>query len=335
MNYSAKIVDYKGREAVELTAGKYLALVAPFLGSNVIRFIDTELGIEVFRYNPELSVEELKESAEVYGFPTLYLPNRLAKGVLKTTDATYNFPLNDPLGNSIHGFLHKRDHKIASVSADADKAVVKTEYIYDENDEFFTYYPVSFKAEYTFTLNEDGLFYEFTMTNLSDRQMPYGVCNHTTMNGPFTEDGDGLDMRLYVPIGDKWELNKSNIPTGDFLPITNHDKQYLTGSQVPVLHEIDNDVYFAEEGVLDGKPYYGVTATDAATGKRVCYEVCRDFKFWIIWNDLGDKKYFCPEPSTWIIDAPNQPIPDEESGYLELAPGEAKTVTEHFYTTVC
>ena len=62
------------------------------------------------------------------------------------------------------------------------------------------------------------------------------------------------------------------------------------------------------------------------------YEVCKDFKFWIIWNDHGMKKYFCPEPSTWIIDAPNQPIPADESGYLELAPGESKTLTEKIYT---
>jgi aldose 1-epimerase len=48
-----------------------------------------------------------------------------------------------------------------------------------------------------------------------------------------------------------------------------------------VLHDIDNDVFFAEEGSLDGKPFYGAVATDAATGKRICYEVCKDFKFWV------------------------------------------------------
>ena len=83
---------------------------------------------------------------------------------------------------------------------------------------------------------------------------------------------------------------------------------------------------------IDGKPFYGAVATDAATGKRICYEVCKDFKFWVIWNDHGDKGYFCPEPCTWIIDAPNQPIPGEESGYRELAPGESHTVTEKIYT---
>lgn len=332
MSTKSQIVDYKGKQVIELTAGKYKAVIAPFLGSNVLRMQDTENNIEIFRYDEKLSIDELKASAEVYGMPTLYLPNRLAKGVLKVSDATYNFPINDPLGNHIHGFMHKREHTIVEATTDDSKAIARTEFIYDDRDEFFSIYPVSFKAEFTFTLSDEGLHYAFTMTNTSDRQLPFGVCNHTTINGPFTPDGQGLDMRLYVPIGDKWALSRSFIPTGEFLPITNHDRQYMTGSQIPVLHDINNDVYFAEMGSNDGEDYYGIIASDLKTGKKIFYEVCEDFKFWIIWNDGGKKGYFCPEPSTWIIDAPNQPIPVDESGYMELAPGESKTLTERIHT---
>lgn len=97
---------------------------------------DVENDIEIFRYDESLSVEDLKKSPEVYGLPTLYLPNRLANGVLKVSDATYHFPLNDPLGNHIHGFLHKREHTLVSAAVDGKKAIAKTEYIYDKNDEF-------------------------------------------------------------------------------------------------------------------------------------------------------------------------------------------------------
>ena len=333
MSNSAKVIDFQGKEAVLLETGKYEAIVAPFLGSNVLRLYDKQLEIEVFRYKEEFTLEQLTRSPEIYGFPTLYLPNRLAKGVLKTSDARYQFPLNDPLGNHIHGFLHKREHTLDSYVADAVGASVKTSYTYDEKDEFFQYFPVSFRAEYSFVLNESGLHYEFTMTNTSDKQLPYGVCNHTTISGPMTKDGEPLDMRLYVPVGEKWELGRDCIPTGEFLPETNHDRQYLTGSQIPVKHKIDNDVFFAEEGSYEGNPFYGAIVEDAKSKKKIIYEVCRDFKFWIIWNDEGDKGYFCPEPSTWIIDAPNQPIPADESGYRELAPGESHTLSEHVFTT--
>jgi aldose 1-epimerase len=332
MSYTANIIDYKGKDVIELIAGKYRALIAPFVGSNVMRMQDTENDIEVFRYDENLTPEEFVESAEVYGMPTLYLPNRLSNGLLKVSDCSYHFPINDPLGNHLHGFLHKRQHTIVSAEASADKAVAKTEYIYDENDPFFETYPVSFKAEFTFTLSDAGLDYQFSMTNTSDRQLPFGVCNHTAFNGPFVNGAKGEDVRLYLPVGEKWKLDKHCIPTGEFLPMTNHEKQYLTGSQVPVLHDIDNDVFFAEEGSHRDKPFYGAVMTDIASGRNIVYEVSKDYKFWIVWNDHGEKGFFCPEPSTWIIDAPNLPIPDDETGYVELKPGESKAISTRVYT---
>jgi aldose 1-epimerase len=114
--------------------------------------------------------------------------------------------------------------------------------------------------------------------------------------------------------------------------MTNHEKQYLTGSLVPVLHDIDNDVFFAEEGSYNDQPFYGAVMTDLASGKNIIYEVSKDYKYWVVWNDHGDKGFFCPEPATWIIDAPNLPIPASETGYLELAPGQSKTVKTRVYT---
>lgn len=332
MSISAEIKDFCGKQTVELTCGKYTATIAAFNGSNIQRMQDTENKIDFFRNNPDFTADDYKKNAEVYGFPTLYLPNRLAGGVLKVSDYTYQFPCNDPLGNHLHGFLHLREHSIVAAETTDTAAIAKTEYIYDEKDPFFSTFPVSFKAEYTFSLSDEGMAYSFTMTNLSDRQLPYGVCNHTAMKGPFIEGGKPEDVRLYVPIGDKVELNKQCIPTCDFKPQNNYDKLYLSGSTIPVGQDIDNDMYFMEEGSADGKPFYGVIATDTATNKQIRYEVCKDFKFWIIWNDHGDKGYFCPEPMSWIIDAPNLPLSQSESGYMELAPGESKTVTEKIYS---
>lgn len=332
MKLNAEVKNYTGEKIIVLQTGDYEAYIAPTVGSNVFRFHDVKKDIEVLRFDEKLSLADIRKSPEVYGLPTLYLPNRLDKGMLKTSDAFYQLPINEaPLNNYIHGFLHKREHDIVSVETYKDYVEAKTEYTYDENDEFFSTFPVSFKAEYVFKLSDKGLDYSFTMTNLSKVMMPYGVCNHTSLCGPFTKDGDGNDMRLYVPIGEKIELDNRCLPTGEIEALTDHDKQYLTGSMVPVLHVLDNDMYYGETGDLDGKPFYGAVATDVATGAQVVYEVCKDFKFFIIWNDRGEKGYFCPEPMTWIIDAPNQNLPSDESGYMELAPNQSKTLTEKLY----
>ena len=284
MAYASEIKKYKDEDVIQMKAGRYTATVAPFLGSNIISFIDVENDIHFFREDDSLSIEELKKNPEVYGFPTLLYPNRLRDGILKASDATYTFPLIETDENvSLHGFLHKREHSIVEASVKDDVAIARTEYIYDEKDPFFTAFPVSFKAEYTFKLSDEGLHYELTLTNLSDRQLPYGVCNHTTINGPFTSNGKPLDTRIFVTIGDKWPLNQRNLPTCDFISLDNHDRQYLTGSMIPVEHIIDNDVYNCETYDVDGLPFRGAIVTDISSGKEIRYEVDDNFKFWIIW----------------------------------------------------
>ncbi len=335
MAYSAEKKDYKGKEVVELKAGRYTAVIAPFLGSNILTMKDVENDINFFRYDEALSIDELKASPEVYGFPTLLYANRLKDGILKTSDAEYHFPITCKEENtSLHGFLHKREHTIVEAYSSNNTSICKTKYVYDESDPFFETFPVSFKAEFEFKLTDEGMFYNVTITNTSDKQLPYGICNHTTINGPFTSNGDPLQTRIFVTIGDKWPLNQRNLPTCDFVTLDNHDRQYLTGSMIPVKHIINNDVYNCETYDVDGLPFRGAIITDLETGNEIRYEVDDNFKFWVLWNDGGEKGYFCPEPSTWMIDAPNLPLPGEESGYEELSPGKSKTVYEHIYSNI-
>ncbi|MBR3539126.1 MAG: aldose 1-epimerase [Eubacterium sp.] len=333
MSYSATIEKWKGEDVIRLSAGTYTATIAPFLGSNVIRMQDSATGIDFFRNDETRTIEEIKADPVTWGFPTLYLHNRLSGGRLKCSDHTYQFPINEPaFGNAIHGFLHQRAHTIVSADTTASAAVAKTSYTYDEKDPMFETFPVKFRADYTFSLEANGLHYSFTMTNLSDvRQLPFGMCNHTAFKGPFVEDSDGMNVRLYLPIGEKWEIDGNRIPTLDMLPHGNHDRQYMTGSLIPVKQDIDNDTYSSVIGDLDGREFRGAVMSDVKARVDIVYEVTDDFKFWIVWNDEGEKEYFCVEPMTWMIDAPNLPIPGEESGYLELAPGESKTVKERVY----
>ena len=336
MAYSSEIKKYKDKDVIMMKAGRYTAMIAPFLGSNIMSMTDVENDIHFFREDDSLSIEELQASPEVYGFPTLLYPNRLRDGIMKCSDYTYEFPIKDKEGhNALHGFLHLREHTIVEASVVDDTAIAKTEYVYDENDPFFETFPVSLKAEFTFRLSDAGMDYAVTITNTSkDRMLPFGICNHTTMNAPFTTGGDPLKTRLFVTIGDKWPLNQRNLPTCDFISLDNHDRQYLTGSMIPVKHIINNDVYNCETYEVDERPFRGAIISSVENGKEIRYEVDDNFRFWVIWNDWGEKGYFCPEPSTWMIDAPNLPLPGEESGYQELAPGKSKTVTSKFYSKV-
>lgn len=334
MSNSVQIVDFNGTPCVQLKAGGYTAMVANEIGSNVIRLHNDAEGIEFFRFDPANPADTIKQSAEVWGLPTLYLPNRFADGVLKTSDAVYQLPVNEkaPYNNHIHGFIHKRVHEVVEKGADEKSAWVKTRYIYDEKDEFFESLPVKFTAEYTFILSENGLEQKIAFTNNDTKVLPMSLASHTTINAPFVDGGREEDIRLRVPVGKKCELNSRCLPTEKLLDLTDCDLEYKNGTKKPVLQVVDNDMYFGETLDLDGQPFHGVVAEDVASGKRLCYEVSEEYGFWIIWNDRGFNHYFCPEPMTAMIDAPNLDTPAEISGYREVAPGETFTAHQHFFS---
>lgn len=333
---STQMMQWGNMPCVRLDAGGYTALIAPDLGSNVIRLRDEKNGLEFFRFKDTNTFEELLKSAEVWGLPTLYLPNRFADGVLKTSDAVYRLPVNEkaPYNNHIHGFLHKRSHTVTEHSADANCAWCTTEYLYDEKDPFFRYLPIRFKASFRFTLSACGLEYEFTLTNLSDKQMPISVATHTAINSPFVVGAKESDERITAPIGKRWILNDRCLPTLETADLNMHDLEYRSGSRCPVLRNIDNEMYFAEHMTLKGEDFYGIVCEDLESGKKLAYEVGEEYKFWIMWNDKGFNGYFCPEPMSAMIDAPNLDIPPSLSGYREIAPQESAVFHQHFFTII-
>lgn len=331
---STQFINFNGTTCVKLSAGGYEALVAYEIGSNVIRLRDNRNGVEFFRFREDTSADTIRQSAEVWGLPTLYLPNRFADGVLKTSDAVYHLPVNEkaPYNNHIHGFLHKRVHEVVEHKADDNCAWVKTRYVYDEKDEFFEYLPIRFTAEYTFTLSQYGLEQTIKFTNHSDKMMPMSLASHTTINSPFVDGAKEGDIRLTVPIGKKCELNDRCLPTERLKSLTMYDLEYKTGNKCPVLQDISNDMYFGEYADLDHEKFHGVIAEDIASGKKICYEVSDEYKFWIIWNDRGFNGYFCPEPMTAMIDAPNLSLPADVTGYREIKPGDSFEAHQHFFT---
>ena len=96
--------------------------------------------------------------------------------------------------------------------------------------------------------------------------------------------------------------------------------------------QLDNDMYTAVMNTYKGKPFNGVIITDIKSGHVLLNEVSKEFRFWNMWNDGGDKGYFCPEPMTAMINAPNLALDDEVTGYRELKKGETFKCWQRFYT---
>ena len=328
---AAELTEINDIKCIKLQSGKYVAHIAYEIGSNVIRFQDIEEKIEFFRFKPDETSEIVSSCPQVYGLPTLYLPNRFGDGILKTSDATYNLPINEPspFNNHLHGFLHLRPFKIIEHKTENDQAIAVTQYTYDSNDEFYKHLPIDFIAELKFI---DGLHYQLKLTNTSKVQMPISVCTHTCMYAPIVEGGSQASTRLKISIGKRCILSSRFLPTKEFKDLDKYDKLYKDGNQCPVLQDIDNDLFTAEQIDVDGKKFNGFIVEDKDKGKKIVYEVDDKFKFWMIWNDKGDKNYFCPEPMTAIVDAPNLGLENSITGYSETKPGETYELHQHIYT---
>ncbi|MBR1864063.1 MAG: aldose 1-epimerase [Ruminococcus sp.] len=325
--------SFKGIKCVKMQSDKYTAVIAPSMGAAVLRMRDDQNDLEIFRYKKYVDADTIDGQREIWGLPTLYLPNRFDKGILKTSDSVYNLPINEPLfDNFIHGWVHKRAHEIECYSEEGGKCVLITSYVFDENDEMYQYFPVDFKISYTFTLSKDGLLQEIYLTSYSDKALPVTICTHTCLNAPLKDGGSEADMRLCVPVGEKCELNRRCLPTERLLPLADWDREYKLGTKVPTGQVIDNDMYTAVMGSYNGRDLYGAYVKDINSGHVLINEVSKEFRFWNMWNHSGDKGYFCPEPMTAMINSPNLSLPREQTGYTEISRGETFKCWQRFYT---
>lgn len=329
LNYS-----FKGVNCVKMQTEKYTAVIAPSMGAAVLRLHDDKNGIEVFRFREDCTAQQIDAQREIWGLPTLYLPNRFDRGIIKTSDAVYHLPVNETkFDNHLHGWVHLRSHDVESSSADDKKCVLVTSFTFDKNDEMYGCFPIDFKISYRFTLSdEEGLTHEVTLTNNSDKALPVSICTHTCLNAPMCDGGQESTMRLSVPIGEKCGLTDRFLPDEKFLPLTDWDMEYKNGTKVPTGQVIENDMYKAEMNTYKGKDFYGTVITDTANGHTLCNEVSKEYKFWNMWNHDGDKGYFCPEPMTAMINSPNLSLPREVSGYTELGKDESFKCWQRFFT---
>ncbi len=328
---NAQKIKFKNTDCIMLSADGYEAVVCPSLGNQVLRLRSHDPNCEIFRYREDVTIDTIQEAPAIWGLPTMYLPNRFDGGIIKTSDSVYKMPINEPdYNNYLHGFVFKRPYEIEYMTADEKKAVLCASFTYNKNDEMYKYFDVDFKIIITFTLSDEGLYQEITLKNLSDKALPVSIATHTCINAPLVDGGNEKDMLLTVPIGRKCELNDRFLPTERLLELNDWDKEYKNGEKRPTGQVIENDMYTADKATLFGKPFNGTIVKDTAKNVLLLNEVSEEFMFYNMWNDLGEKGYFCPEPMTAMINSPNLTLDREVSGYKELKGGEEFSCHQNF-----
>jgi aldose 1-epimerase len=317
------IEDYElnGLKGILFAAGGYRAVVLPEKGANVVLLENTVLGASLLR-SPD-SADSYNRKSSLYGIPVLFPPNRIDVGKFSACGREYSFPVNETARNNhLHGFLKDIAWSVDKKKITEDYVEIELSFSNDENSGFFDYYPHKFKTSILYRISGDGLSQYASVTNNGDADMPFGLGFHTTFNLPFHPDGKADNTRLIISVDGKWELDERMLPTGRKLFPTDWEGELGKSGIFPLEHPLDNH-YPAKPIEFDGREFNGAIITDSSAGLRVIYETGKSYKHWMVYNGLENRKDFiCPEPQTWMVNAPNMKMPLSETGLIILPPGE-------------
>jgi len=325
-------IEWNGFEAVVMEAAGWEALMIPSLGANMVKLVNKEKKLNILRTPKTDELEFFASRPQLFGLPLLFPPNRIEDGTYTHNGKTYNYPITIPdQNNHHHGTIKSQPFTVTKTNIGADYVEVEASFFSNiVNDAVYSYFPHQFECRMYFKLSACGLEHKVTFINESDTDMPLGVGYHTPIMIPFVEGASADHYKLWMSVGEKWEVNNRTLPTGTLLPLNETEQQLRTTGLKPTGSAIEWPMT-AQPIEVDGKPFNGAVIKDEANGVTVYYEVDDQYKHWTFWNNGGTVDWACPEPQTWAINAPNLDLPDEVTGFQTVAPGKSWSAVSKIY----
>ncbi|MGE7662098.1 aldose 1-epimerase [Peribacillus sp. NPDC097197] len=289
------------------------AMIVPALGSNLLSLKSKKKDVDILR-TPK-SLDDYKKVPILYGMPILFPPNRIEDGTFTYKETTYTFPVNEwEKHNHIHGFLHDKPWKVLKREAGKEGVIIVTEFMSSDFPSMYPHFPHEFKVNMTYIVKEERLDIQMNIHNIGRESFPWGAGYHTIFNFPLISRNDYSDCEISLPVNKQWELNGRSLPTGKYITLPNKDEIQRRiigeGREYDDIFSYDEEKNRTNEAIL----------TDPKAGIQVRYQADCRFKYWVVFNEDG---FLCPEPYTWITNAPNLKLPVEVTGLQELQPGES------------
>lgn len=309
--------EYK---CIRFAAGGYEALIVQDIGANVIELKDRTRGIDILRTPSKKDSDLFKNVPQVFGLPLLFPPNRIEDGTFKLGNKVYTFPINEPNRNNyIHGFIKNEKWDITKKEILNEEVLIEATFNFDENHDFYKYFPHKFKFTLLYNLSKEGLKQTTSIVNLSDEEMPIAVGFHTAFNVPFYTKSKEENYRVVASIDKRLEQNDRLLPTGKICELSGYEADYLNNGIIPLERPIEKH-YLLKHIKFKENDFKGAIIEDISNKVRVVYSMGEEYTHIVIWNDNGDKNYICLEPQTSAINAPNLKLDKSITGFKTLMP---------------
>jgi len=325
--HEAKQGLYENEQAIYLKYGKYSAIILPGIGGNLISFRDDDRGFRFIREPEGDDWAGFVDRPWVHGVPVLFPPNRYDAGTFEFDGRTYRLPVNEPAtGNHLHGFVYSSKWETVEYGSSEEKSFAIVRLRFDEREPGYAHYPHRVTLTQTFTLTDEGLSHRFDAVNESEETIPFMLGFHTTVNAPFAPGSRVEDLECGLSIGERWELNERMLPTGKRLPLNSGEQSLRDGTGNPYFESLDN--HYTASAVEE---INAMTLYDRRANVRFVYEAGDAYKHWMVYNGEASGSFFCPEPQTGMVNAPNVALPDELTGLIRLEPGRSWSAVSRMY----
>ncbi|RXZ84315.1 aldose 1-epimerase [Paenibacillaceae bacterium] len=311
-------ITYLGQQAVRVQTSQLEGVIVPSWGSNLIALKWRAGEIDLLRSPTDAEQYLLKPV--LYGTPVLFPPNRIEDGTFTSNGRTYHFPINEvERNNHIHGFLLDAVWTVDHAETDGDRAVVETTVLSEEVPALYEAFPHKFTVRMQFVFEDNTVTQQFIIENRDSSPIPWGVGYHTTFRVPLSAEGKSEQCTFQLEADKRWVLSERLLPTGELEDFS--FKQALAEGMSLDGVILDDVFQVAQQGASES------IIVDKEAGLRITYAGDENFKQWVVYTSDGKSGFVCPEPYTWVTNAPNVDLPAELTGFRVLAPGERAAVS--------
>ncbi|MDB5352205.1 MAG: galM [Planctomycetota bacterium] len=251
------------------------------------------------------------------GFPILFpFPGRIRDARFTFAGIAYELAPNKP-PHAIHGFAHEANWDVIEHGVEHGSATLIGRFQISRNaPEALHRWPADAILEITYRLAGSKLTLDASVTNPTERPLPWGFGLHSYFRFPFDGREDRSTTRLVVDASEFWVLSDS-LPTGERRPVDGTPLDYRRGLSMADLLADD-----ALTG-LSSDPNGNARLIDEALGAELRLTYGNTIREMVIFTPSGSAGIVAVEPYTQMADGFSLRDRGIDAGMRILAPGES------------
>jgi aldose 1-epimerase len=212
--FKVRIEDFFGKEKIKLynqSSGEYLSVI-PAFGGNINELVLVKNGLSHNIIAGDTTLETLSGSSSNFyrGAKLSPFPNRINSGEYMFGENEYQLEKNEP-PHALHGLFWNLPFMVQeyNITGSFARLILQADY-----KPLHTGFPFSYSISIEYTLEQSCFKCVTRIINAAGRDMPIGDGWH-----PYFTTGSTINLlKLQIPDSKRLEMNKSLIPTGNYLP---------------------------------------------------------------------------------------------------------------------